>query len=743
MVAAVPSWSAAQEVPGVGTPTSGLGGEVFSSADRLPIPGVDPFVDGRTLEARALPGMPVAAARRLMSLPVAMESGLDGRPGGGELIFAAAATPWPTRRSPTSGQDQEVWGLDVPWVVEIDGTTLLPALESGTATLEIYVYALALEEERRGEVLAHRAEAVDLSATVLEEAMASGGLKVHGRLSLDLGPHQLRFLLRLPATGAEGWRVVEVVGMDRRSDHPDPWVGWLVPEPPGRWWTVRGSDWAPGGEPYPMVEGGRALVPAADPVVWAEHAVELAVLGAALAPGSWDVSWRLRSDRGRETVVDLGALGVEGDERLVHRLEGRLPRLPPGRYHAALELRAADSGSSLVSARSPLWILRGTRPERGLLWVDLRHLLAPKPDDVPEVSGARPTGRRGRRGKGAMDDSAYRALLTELGGAAEGDEPKADQLRRLEAFRRLESEALVGRGEPLAGLMAMEESVAVALAGENPEALLPLLVLHLEAYRVYLRRQARRLISHSRIRVSALAERYGAQGSDPSLAADALVTLAADLQEAGLHALAAGFYHDALRIDPGHRAARLALVVILERIGDLGQARAHLDQLLVAHPDDPEGLLRRAVIHGRGGRGEAAEEGLEALRRLEKAPPWIAVACRIELARLWLDTGEEARARPVLEEAVASHPTYPGPRLLLAQLENRLGHTAAARRWLAPWIGESWEARAAAPDAVEPIGRRYDDRPRGALTGAEQRLRSASRARRAALAEALGSGGGS
>lgn len=248
-----------------------------------------------------------------------------------------------------------------------------------------------------------------------------------------------------------------------------------------------------------------------------------------------------------------------------------------------------------------------------------------------------------RRGRFRTD---YREALDRL---ARGDEPGA-----LDELLRLETEAAETYGASAITRMRQTElEIGERLAPTGIEALVPVILLHEQAY-VGHRDAARPLLAlHSRTLVVDLVRFYADEGGEAArpLASRLLTSLAGYLQEASIDSVAAGLYAEAVRLEPGNTAALLALAYVREQRGDYARALPLLEQLVALRPDDGEAVLRLGINRLR--RGEAAA-GMRALRSLLVAsqPDWVRSLAYQELARELLDRGDPEGAEDLLQEAV-------------------------------------------------------------------------------------------
>ena len=613
-------------------------------------------------------------------------------------------------------------------VVEIDGQGLLVHHQPPTLPLEIYAYAVT----GQGTIAAHLAESLtvdpdvrDEARTTRGEALAAGGLKFRGMLEVPPGDHKLRVLVLHPPSGAFGLRSLPlyIPAPGALDIEPVP----LFQEPPDRWTQALASTG--------VVSFQHS--PAARPVLGAGRHMNvfLPVRGVA------EQRWRGRLDLNtHDDAVVVAAAESSTDVDVTETTDAglalrvKVPRVPPGAYRLRLTLTGAG-GQKMQSAPLPVLVVKGDTPEQTLLWTDLRwQSPAPAPllpesvtataitaTAVTATAEAAPSKNTPRRPSRRLEKLAaqYRAGLAPL---AHGDVMTARA-----ALREFESAAL-GRGrDPFAQLRAAEELVHTELAAVEVESLVPVLTLHLELYRDYLRRRLHSLVGHGRATVEHLTALYVDRGGDPRLAADVLAGLAFDLYTRGLLDLGQRRSKDALAHDLEHRAALLGLALGLEKDGDYRGAATVLERLADVHPEFIEGRLRLAINLERTGLAKRAEALLTALVD-EQASGWVGALAVEHLARRLLATGRVDETAELLAAATERFPEQAGLRLLRAHLEDRRNAPRQAFEVLADMP----------PRPGHPAPRwRYDSWPWGLIEDIEATLEAAGRERLEFLAAAI------
>ncbi len=656
---------------------------------------------------------------------------------GGEIALAASALPLPGAGA----------GGYVALLVEVDGVSFLRHNQAAEAWLEVYAYALTVEDSVAG----HFAQAVALDVAAVGERLALGGLKLYGHLELPAGEYRLRVLVRNPQSGAAGVRSLPLLVAGSPVA--------VFPESESRWLAAVES--AAGGAAidaeYPFVAAGRALSPAARPVLAGGREAEAHLFGPGpVLDGALSGSVRFLASGAGEAQADSGVDFVAGGPAapapgglMALPVRFRPPDLPAGEYLLRIELRR-DAGETVTAVALPVWVTAGDVRERDLLWTDLRWMIdgarRAAAEAIPRaVEGApagsasrapapaeRATGGRQRR-RVRRAAERYRAVLASL-----ASRPVAEAAGVL---FELESDVL-GRGsEQLADLRAAELRVASQLAGRDPESLVPLLAAHLELYRVYRGRRLHSLLAHSRLLTEALAETYAGAGGRGTVAAHALACLGGDLQEADLTASSQRLFGRALDHDPGHRGALLGMAISFERRSLYEQAVAVLEHLVArdpvardpvardpveVHPDFAQGRLRLAINLDRLGLRRRSQQLLAGVAGGE-GPPWVVALAAQQLARRHLETGDFESAERLLIKAIEDVPGEPGSRLLLAYLYDRQRRPLESLELL-----RGVEPQAAGDGSAARV---YDRWPRSVLAEARRALLAEAERRRDRLGE--------
>jgi len=212
------------------------------------------------------------------------------------------------------------------------------------------------------------------------------------------------------------------------------------------------------------------------------------------------------------------------------------------------------------------------------------------------------------------------------------------------------------------------------LATDHPlELLMPIIVLHHDAYFRYKELGKRYLAQHSRTMAAELADLYADRagtGAAGAFAGWTLTSFATYLwSPTNIRSSADLFYRTHL-LDPGNSLALRGLAVAYERNGEYEKAMEYLQRALVLEPKDPELLLRLALCHLRNER-EIPQRTLALLSSLTDPgdPQWVRSVAYQELARARLTLGDSAGAEALLREGLAA---IPGDQQLSLQLASIL-----------------------------------------------------------------------
>lgn len=665
-------------------------------------PLLSPFSLPTVLQARALRGLTGEAA----------SLALLGTEGGSISIEASAV--------PLAGTADKA---QVPFFVEIDGSTFLQNNQARTARMEVYVYAIDAEKKVAG----YLAEVFAVDVHELGEAIWQSGLKFFGHLELAPGTYELRVLVRNFQSKANALRLSKIE-VPRVEPGEVVLLSPVFPGPAARdpWLPVREWSLEPLND-YPFIVGKQVVSPASLPVLVVGRNETAYLFGYNLPPGleGGQIEW-LRG----EDVVERTALTLP--ESSTSRALGArtipfdVPTLTPGTY--ALRFRFDLKGRQLISPSTRVVVLELATQERTLLWTDLRGLMnaeATVAADAPSALAGTKTNRRGRKKRLRQLAEGYRQAVD---AANQGD--GAATLSPLVDF---ESGALTGGlGNQLEVLRAAELMVAESLAEQDVECLVPILRLHEALYLAYRQRHLFSLAAHARDVVSLIADLYAKKGQSEGsriVAARALVSLAGLLQDANLPTSSRALFLRALEHDPRSQAALIGLAVSFERYGDRQQTIFFLESLVEEYPNFGEGLVRLAINLQRVGLRARALELLNRAIALN-GPGWVRALAFQEIARQYMHTGQYQRMVELLERAVAEIPDQKSSWVLLAHAYDRMQLPSKAIA-LATDIG----ADARQQDSAR---KRYDSWPETAFLSVREALDGAANSRRQALQLLIG-----
>jgi tetratricopeptide (TPR) repeat protein len=346
-------------------------------------------------------------------------------------------------------------------------------------------------------------------------------------------------------------------------------------------------------------------------------------------------------------------------------------------------------------------------------------------------SGASALGlRAGEKIPPAKIQEIYRKVLADW---SSGETERApDELIELESAVVLDADAATRKV-----LLKEEQAVIHQVGTADLEVLVPIAVLHHEAYRRLLERgfhgHALAMI-HTRTMARDLAILYhdqsGSEGA--SLVSSRLLTsLGGLLQQSAQQLPAAEMFQQAVELDPKNVAALLGLATIYEKNAQTESAVKHLRHVLEVEPGNIEGRLRLAMnLRRQPDHGPEAAKLLTDLTAVTE-PSWAMPLAFQELARLDSDEGKTAEAEKVLRQALKRYPNDLRLHVQLAAVLDRRGApgeaTALVEKALTLPMGEEASARFLY-NTVRP----------DAFAAARTFLAENSRSRLPVLAQALG-----
>jgi tetratricopeptide (TPR) repeat protein len=580
---------------------------------------------------------------------------------------------------------------EVPFFVELEGASLLTAQSGPTLHLGVFAYVLSSE----GGLAGHLAQGLSLDLRSYGEQLRNSGLKFAGKFDLPAGSYVLHLLVRNQDTGGMTLKLahIDVPGGD---SHGAVLLPPVFPEPAGSWLVTRqhGLDAESIGIPI----ADTRVVPAARAVVESGRPTDL-FIGTAGCDRDTPISTRVVDIQGRHLAEPLLTVGHEAEvatsgTSFFRATLGALD-LPVGWY--MLELTLEDEASGARRSRSiPVAVIVNRRPT---VWASLSKTVQ------SDVQSPRPTAA----GTGIVpptNGAIVAGYLAALRVLADGDRYAArDRIADLER-----SVGAAGSSAAMSGLYRAQMRVARELAEVEPEALIPIVLVHRDVFRHYLATGENRLADHAWRLTAALAEEVP-PGSrldrGPAFPETVLVAIGADLVRMGLTTSAIELLERAVELAPHDRGALLALGATYERMGDYAEAVPPLRTLVEEHLDSAEGALRLAVNLSRTGSPDEAARHFRQLTT-DRTPAWVQVISHQELARLLPGAAAEA----LLQEALARFPSDQALRIQLAQLLDTRG-----RPWEAGSLIDEVASRAWPPESSPRV--RYLAWP---SLGLEQRL---------------------
>lgn len=322
----------------------------------------------------------------------------------------------------------------------------------------------------------------------------------------------------------------------------------------------------------------------------------------------------------------------------------------------------------------------------------------------------------------------YRKILADW---SSGEGQKApDELIALET-------AVIRDGEPKTrkALLQAEQEVIHQVGAADIEVLVPVAMLHHEAYARLLRQGARgrsMALSHARSMTRDLAILYRDQsGSEGAgiVASRLLTSLGGMLLSAAQQLPAAEMFQQAVELDGRNLTALLALAAVYEKNAQTESAVKLLLRALEVDVKHPEARLRLALNLKRQGKDQEARTILEKLA-VEEAF-WPSALAYQELAQLHRDQGRGAEAEKVLRRALQAYPDDPRFYIQLAAVLDRRGEVKESTELVE-------QVLSAPAKQVSASGRYlYNQFPPDAFAEARAFLDESSRSRLPVLAQAL------
>jgi Flp pilus assembly protein TadD len=309
---------------------------------------------------------------------------------------------------------------------------------------------------------------------------------------------------------------------------------------------------------------------------------------------------------------------------------------------------------------------------------------APPPAAAPSAPAATPgTGEAdpqagSKREEATRIQARYRQILSAWVSGEVDQAP--DNLIELET-------SVVADGNPRSRklLLSAEQKVIHELGATSLEVLVPIAMLHHEAYSRHLARggarQAPLAVIHARQMARDLAILYYQQsGSEGSalVASRVLTSLGGMMLEHAQQVPAAELFYQALELDRRNVPARLALATVFEKAAQPETAARTLREVLAIDPENPEARFRLAMSLKRLDQKTDARKILEELAA-GTTPSWVTPLVYQELARLHAESDSWAEAEKVLRAGLGRYPDHVRLHIELASVLDHRGSFGEAR----------------------------------------------------------------
>ena len=298
-----------------------------------------------------------------------------------------------------------------------------------------------------------------------------------------------------------------------------------------------------------------------------------------------------------------------------------------------------------------------------------------------EVLGSSSGSGESKKAQAGEIQTRYRAILSAW--VAGEVERAPDDLIDLEI-------AAVADGDPKSRkkLIQAEQEVIHELGATSLEVLVPIAMLHHEAYSRHLARGIVRktplAVVHARTMTRDLAVLYNQQsGTEGSsvVASRVLTSLGGMMMEQAQQVPAAELFYEALALDGRNIPAKLAVATIFEKAGQPESAIKALRELLTLDPEHSEARFRLAMNLKRQGDTSEARKILQALAAADAArtSSWVAPLVYQELAKVHSEANNHAEAEKVLRAGLGRFPDHVRLHVQLASVLDRRGSFGEAR----------------------------------------------------------------
>jgi Flp pilus assembly protein TadD len=295
--------------------------------------------------------------------------------------------------------------------------------------------------------------------------------------------------------------------------------------------------------------------------------------------------------------------------------------------------------------------------------------------------------RAGEQIKPERIQELYRKVLTDWSTGQTDRAP--DELIELETTVAVDTDARTHKT-----LLKAEQEIIHQVGQTDIEALVPIAVLHHEAYRRLLARGGRGhalAMIHTRNMAKDLALLYQDQsGSEGAalVASRLLTSLGGLLLQAAQQLPAAGMFQKAIELDGHNVPALVALAIVYEKNAQTESAIKLLRQAVTLEPANAEARLRLALNLKRLDQTKESRKLLADLTA-EKEPSWVTPLAYQELARVDVEDGKGAEAEKVLRQAVERFPEDLRLRIQLATVLDRRGAAGEATALIEKALGPS------------------------------------------------------
>jgi tetratricopeptide (TPR) repeat protein len=590
----------------------------------------------------------------------------------------------------------------VPVMVQVAGGGLVSEDSEGQLPLEFYAYASSEE----GEVKDFFGEKLTFDLDAVGHQIAGTGVRFYGHLDLEPGDYAVRMMVRDARTGASSVEVVPLSVPDFSVEHLAVMPP-LIPQGMDRWVSVRENKERAGLRvvDYPFMFKDQAFVPAVQPTFQSDQVVAVSLVASSSNDGYLEVgSLILKADGTPAPGTHLRVLEREkiegtGLERMVAIFE--VPNLPGGDY--SLVVTMSDPAVGTIESGT-LEFRLGQRTTSSALF-DPPRWMPDLSEIVKQLGPANPQAVPTKIDKRAVL-AGYKAVLSLM---AEGRSMSA-----VLALAELETGSLSATNpmSSLAQIRRVQEKLLAAVSRDDPELILPAILLHREAYSQYRLREQSYLAVHARNTALRLIDEYADRaraGNPEQLASRILTSMAPEVYESGAHISAMRMFDRAIELDQLNGVALTGLGFMLETTGreertpTYEDAVALFERAVAAEPDLHEARLRLAVNLQRLERHAEAGREFNTLITSEGVPDWVTSLAFQEMATLYSGMGDWDQARKVLERGTERLPEETKLALQLSYVNERLQRQYQATRAIENARGGGTAARYLYLQVPQPV----------------------------------------